>query len=522
MATETVTPNQSINEQIEKKVNEEVKAVEQEIVSPSKENGADVEEKPKTEELASPEAPVTKSEEKTEDKPVDPPAVVPVEKVDDVPVLDVQAVDVQKVIEDCNPEPDVSAVPVPAIEAVEKEPEEDSKLSDAPVAAAVEAVDKVEEVLPTPEPEEVPELETKIIEQPESVAEVEEKAHEQPEVIKEVEGKSELIEPKESLGVEIEKDEAESQEDTKFSEEKISTDQRPVASESFDAVIATNLEAPSDPKDGEVSVIPDVVKTADIDVGTVEEVKQPETTKIEDVSDVVEGSATEASLDVGKVEEQEEEKDVKVAEDIEEKNVKVEELKQPEATKTEDASDSNSATEVTEKSFEGEKASRDVEVVPDEKKEECAKDDVDTSLETSKDRDVEEKTDVVDTPTTTPTPNTTTVNEPVGEPKELVSEEKAKATVEIGADKLDKAAEVVEEIAKSDAPNLESSKDVTDTKTEGDLPKQEVPPKTTQKQSNNIMSKVKQSIVKVKKAIIGKSPSSKTISTEAKDDLKVK
>ncbi|MQM02329.1 hypothetical protein Taro_035096 [Colocasia esculenta] len=40
--------------------------------------------------------------------------------------------------------------------------------------------------------------------------------------------------------------------------------------------------------------------------------------------------------------------------------------------------------------------------------------------------------------------------------------------------------------------------------------------------SKTLMSKVKHSIVKVKKAIIGKSPSSKTISAESKDGLKVK
>ncbi|XP_010433368.1 PREDICTED: microtubule-associated protein futsch-like [Camelina sativa] len=63
---------------------------------------------------------------------------------------------------------------------------------------------------------------------------------------------------------------------------------------------------------------------------------------------------------------------------------------------------------------------------------------------------------------------------------------------------------------------------------ESDEPKQqpevtakEVPVK--QKHSNSIISKVKQSLVKAKKAIIGKSPSSKTITTEeAKEEIKVK
>ncbi|KAL1293902.1 hypothetical protein HN51_054579 [Arachis hypogaea] len=57
--------------------------------------------------------------------------------------------------------------------------------------------------------------------------------------------------------------------------------------------------------------------------------------------------------------------------------------------------------------------------------------------------------------------------------------------------------------------------------TSREVPK-EAPAKPVQKQSNNIISKVKQSLVKAKKAITGKSPSSKNLNSDAKGDIKVK
>ncbi|CAL0300159.1 unnamed protein product [Lupinus luteus] len=68
----------------------------------------------------------------------------------------------------------------------------------------------------------------------------------------------------------------------------------------------------------------------------------------------------------------------------------------------------------------------------------------------------------------------------------------------------------------------EPTKDSDAAKTSSrDLPK-ETPAKPAQKQSNNIISKVKQSLVKARKAIIRRSPSSKNHSAEAKDDIQVK
>ncbi|KAL4356475.1 hypothetical protein HN51_027811 [Arachis hypogaea] len=57
--------------------------------------------------------------------------------------------------------------------------------------------------------------------------------------------------------------------------------------------------------------------------------------------------------------------------------------------------------------------------------------------------------------------------------------------------------------------------------TSREVPK-EAPAKPVQKQSNNIISKVKQSLVKAKKAITGKSPSSKNLNSDTKGDIKVK
>ncbi|KAH7571237.1 hypothetical protein ACOSP7_013616 [Xanthoceras sorbifolium] len=101
---------------------------------------------------------------------------------------------------------------------------------------------------------------------------------------------------------------------------------------------------------------------------------------------------------------------------------------------------------------------------------------------------------------------TTDVNEPVKEPEERGLEVKGRENVETSVNELVEGK--AEEVAKSDVQNQElSSKNGDEAETSQDLPK-EVVTKPTQKQSNNITSKVKQSLVKAKKAIIGKSPSS--------------
>ena len=113
-------------------------------------------------------------------------------------------------------------------------------------------------------------------------------------------------------------------------------------------------------------------------------------------------------------------------------------------------------------------------------------------FETNKDEHLEEKQAEA----------TTVVSELLKESHESELQVGSEKTVETGEDKLEK--EKVDEVAKSE-----------------DLPK-ELPAKSTQKQSNNIIFKVKQSLVKAKKASIGKSPSSKTLSFDTKGDIKVK
>ena len=77
--------------------------------------------------------------------------------------------------------------------------------------------------------------------------------------------------------------------------------------------------------------------------------------------------------------------------------------------------------------------------------------------------------------------------------------------------KTEGSADNKEEIVKADdQSSVEPTKEGGDTRTDVKAPEQKVIDKTSQRQSNNIISKVKLSIVKVKKAIVGKSPSSKT------------
>ncbi|XP_068317207.1 CUE domain-containing protein 5-like [Pyrus communis] len=112
------------------------------------------------------------------------------------------------------------------------------------------------------------------------------------------------------------------------------------------------------------------------------------------------------------------------------------------------------------------------------------------------------------------------VDEPLNNSEQYELEVKGKETVKTDADKLEK---ITDEVAKPDQ-NVEPppTKDSDQAKPPKDLPK-EVPAKSSQKQSNNLLSKVKQSLVKAKKAIIGgKSPSSRTPATGTREAIKVK
>ena len=168
--------------------------------------------------------------------------------------------------------------------------------------------------------------------------------------------------------------------------------------------------------------------------------------------------------------------------------------------KVEDVISSISPTEVAEKSLEGEISTRGIELFAENGKESIkAKSETVTSVETEKNGEVEEKIVEVMTPT---------VEVPAEEPKKSEKEVEGEETAETGETNYARENEAGE-IAKPDFPTPEP-------------PKEEVSTKPTSKQSKTIMSKVKQSLVKAKKAIIGKSPNSKTVSSEAKGNIKEK
>ena len=295
------------------------------------------------------------------------------------------------------------------------------------------------------------EAESKVAESPGLVPKLEEETGERAKVIKgvkeEIDGTmADKCEVKESL-----------------KEEETSLDQEPVA---YENSVTTNQEAQIDPKEeeGDSSNSSDVIEKAFAEpMG-----------KEGSGSEVVERLSKDETVVAAKVEEENEEKNVKV-EDSEGKSTKVEESIQTEAA--------NFVAEVAE--VDREQVSREVEVVAEMKKMEDVKEDTPLSVEADKDKDGQVK----------------------------LSEQE---TVKNNADNLESAKEDSE---KSDPPSVETLKNGDDTKTSAKPPKQD---DSVKKHSNNLMSKVKQSIVKVKKAIIGKSPSSKALQPEAKKVEKAK
>ncbi|PSS21643.1 Serine/threonine-protein kinase kinX [Actinidia chinensis var. chinensis] len=246
-------------------------------------------------------------------------------------------------------------------------------------------------------------------------------------------------------------------------------------------VVETNMEAEADTKEDESTV----VENANID----------EKEKESSGTGIVEVLSKEVVVDSGKVELESEGKNVNTEE---EREFVTEESNEPKTNKVEDASSSISPTEVAEKSLEGEISTRGIELVAENGKE-SIKDEMVTSVETEKNGEVDEKVVEVTTPT---------VEVPAEEPKKSETEVKGAENAETGETNYVQEKEAGE-IAKSDFPTPEP-------------PKEEVLTKPTSKQSNTIMSKVKQSLVKAKKAIIGKSTNSKTVSSEAKGDVKEK
>jgi len=596
-------------QQVEKKVNEEVKAIEQDGVTSSKESVE--EEKPKVEESPSPATPISKPEEMSEDKQIEPP-IADVEKTDDAPVSDVPVEDNEEE-KDNIPDSHTPVVPQPVDDTIkaqsEEQPAVEYVVKEAPEQVAVASLEKgqeekanivdVPEQIPeTPEKLEglldvlhakesevvgIEEIKSSHVEKPEAAAiEAEEKPREQsvffeqvekayeevgtkervekantvevPEHITEtpekLEGPLDVLPAKESeiVGVEesksshvesikVEKPEAaaieagekpreqsEIFEQVEKTYEEVDTKERVEGDTDKDTGIsAEKVENTSFLKDKEEE--PSVIRISDEvqtnqealtylkeDEGdfslpsTVTEKVDAEDKKELSGADVIGELSKEAVVEAGKVAEENEPKTLETEEGNGKRNVIPEESTPPVIEK--DVGSSISTAEFIEKSFEGKSTGRDVE--EQNKGEQNVKDETLALGGTNKDEHVEENQAQA----------TTVVSKPLEEPQESELQIRNEETAETGEDKLEK--EKVDEIAKSDVQNLEPSVDAGDeTKTSQDLPK-ELPAKSAQKHSNNIISKVKQSLVKAKKAIIGKSPSSKTLSSETKGDIKVK
>ncbi|XP_016510645.1 uncharacterized protein LOC107827925 [Nicotiana tabacum] len=216
--------------------------------------------------------------------------------------------------------------------------------------------------------------------------------------------------------------------------------------------------------------------------------EQPEVSeKIEQEPAETKPENTEAITDVllkeevGKVEEINDTKDVKTNQEDEKKSV-VTEAKEVETC------------ELPEKAPEVEIAPRGIELISENRNK---KDEINLTTEVHEATEVEKKVNET----------TATVTE-----KSVEESQKPETETKVEEETAGEVEPKLEQKVKTDA-----AKDGEERKTLEEAFKEEVPPKT--KQSNNLISKMKQSLVKAKKAIIGKSPSSKS---ETKNEVTAK
>lgn len=526
---------------------------------------AEEEEKPKAEDL--PSLPITSDEatEKVEDKHIEPPATEEIKKPDDISVLDVSSVDTQDSVKDSVPEIKELQTPQeePATgskmeEKLEEQPKEIDNIPElAATEVAEEKVDQVEEPpkkIDTPEsvsdavetkPEQVEEVSTKV-DTPGAVTEAVEAKEEQvsektdvPEAANEtIEKKEEQVEElKKEIGVpESASEVVEAKEEKveelppKVQEASVAEDVEVSAGEQKNEEVLAPVPKAEDVPEAKEQIEKEPVVVKPEEKTEVEAIKEKEipsdeiidTKSVEGVEALkAESTATEskdAQVNTGileippaelaeKTQDKEKElpakpksqgtlgellekneKDIEaedlMAEEKEEKRSIVEETTQPEATTTHAVTDSIPTSEDPGKVLEEETTSRDIELPADigSKIDETV-----APAETQKDAEVEKKVDVE-------------------EPQKPETESKP-----------EEAVEGRKEPETSDTPVEEESREVNDLKTTEEAPKEEVPVKT--KQSNNLLSKMKHSLVKAKKAIIGKSPS-KTPPSVTKDDAK--
>ncbi|KAK7356209.1 hypothetical protein VNO80_15476 [Phaseolus coccineus] len=242
-----------------------------------------------------------------------------------------------------------------------------------------------------------------------------------------------------------------------------------------------------------------------------EKVVQEDDNKESSITDVIEGVPNQvdsiiqipepASIDQGAK--------PNLKEDVVEEKVDVaandEDKKEPEAPKAVTGSSAEEEAESRKVEEQNETKTATTEVAESVKVENVKGDDI-SVVDDKKERNSDTKVEEI----------SRAVSEPVRETLASKFEEKEEESVEPGVDKLEK-----EQAVEPLKTEVQATKEGDAIKTSKDLPK-ETPAKPAQKQSNNIISKVKQSLVKAKKAITGKSPSSKNLSSEAKGDIKVK
>ncbi|KAI3448423.1 hypothetical protein Pfo_005088 [Paulownia fortunei] len=469
----------------------EEKQYEPPVAEEVKEISAD--ENPKAEDLTEAAAPLAEStEQKIEDKPVE---IAPSEeekKTEDAPILEGSDKDIPEVAKETVPEPETTrlleatvadseskseAEPAEKQESKVESIEEPAERVDVPGSSSAEVVqEKVEkaEELPAKEVEPtevknvtVSETKCKGEESSESTPVVEEKPLEQSEVTEQIEKEPPAAEPIEKVVVETPTDTAK---DTKLPKEDKVAIEETVAIESSQ-VKSVSPKTQVEKKDVECTTTDEVSEKT----GEANEEEEPAKQTVE-----VEALSEERIVEPGKIEEKTEIPEAKT----EEKSVVAEELAPCEEKPIQDVTSSIPPPEITEKAAEEEVTSRDINMVEDNGNK---KDETVASAETPNDLEVEGK---VDKETTKET------------------EQKIEETVQATAAKCEEEKQV-DEAAKTD--DIQNSKDSEDIKTK------DVPVKT-QKQSNNILKMVKQSLVKAKKAIIGKSQNPKTPASEPKDD----
>lgn len=465
----------------EKKASDSIENVEQENAFPPKKiEGRDGEEKVNEEGAASVIAAESELQKKNEDEKIIEPAVVEAMKTEEIGKSLGSEVSVDVGLKEDGSSDQTPLPPVPgperAVEVAQKESEETPKASDVPESSTEALVEKSMEIA---DASANPESELKEVIKPKDDSEtsvvlgsaLEDKIKpEDQSTITELEEKGEerskeSVATELAVGVEGEV------------EKKIET---------LEAEGGASVEVPKDEKS---LMEPDVgVGLEDMKQGikndTAEVFDPPSISLIKDIDTT---SITAIAENMVKV-------DDKVEEEKGEENIKTEESALTEAANTLDTSGLNSSAEVT-------KDSGDVEIVSEEK--DIVKGVMPTSVETSMDKDV----------------GGADSNNSIENPPESQLEGKPVKPIGTAIGNLEKAEEV-NEAPKSDSLNLTAPpRDGGDKETDGGVTKQVVAAKGTHR---GIMSKVKQLIVKLKKAIIGKSPSSKTLPSDGKGETKVK